>query len=78
MYLSKLGVLACIACARDHCNGIDTLYRNYVHNKLTVGPDLAHSLDANVAHSAKNRSDLSDNAVYVSRSKGTNIVLASA
>ena len=34
------------------------------------GPDPAHSLDANVAHSTKIRSNLSDNAPYVSRAEG--------
>ena len=67
-------VLACIACASDRCNTIDTLLRNNVRNKLLEGPDPAHSLDANVAHSTKNRSDLSHNAQYVSRAKGTNFV----
>ena len=67
-------VLACIACASDRCNAIDTLWRNHVHNKLIEGPDPAHSLDANLANPTKNRSDLSDNAPYVSRAKGTNFV----
>ena len=43
-------VIACIACASDRCNAIETLGRNHVHNKLIQGLDLAHSLDANVAH----------------------------
>ena len=76
MYCSRRRVLACAAYARDRCNGIDTLHRNHVHNKLTEGRDPAHSLDANVTHSTKNRSDLSDNASYVSRAKGTNFVPA--
>ena len=74
MDCSRRRVLAYIACASDHCNAIDTLSRNHVHNKLMEGPDPAHSLDVNVAHSTKNRSDLSDNASYVSRAKGTNFV----
>ena len=52
-------VLACIACASDRCNAIETLRRNHVHIKLIEGPDPAPSLDAHVAHSTKNRSDLS-------------------
>ena len=40
------------------------------------GLDLAHPLDANVAHSTENRSDPSDNAPYFSRAKGANFVLA--
>ena len=63
MDCSRRRVLACIACASDRCNAIDTLCRNHVHDKLTEGPDPAHSLDANVAQSTKNRSDLSDNAL---------------
>ena len=47
----RRGVLACIACASDYCNAIDT--RNCVHNKRMEGPNLAHSLDAYVAHSTK-------------------------
>ena len=62
---SRRRVLACIACASGRRNAIDTLCRNHVHNRLTEGPDPAHSLDANVAHSTKNRSDLSDKAPYV-------------
>ena len=69
MDCSRRRVLACIACVSDRCNAIDTLRRNHVHNKLMEGPHLAHSLDANVAHCIKNRSDLSDNAPYVSRAK---------
>ena len=41
-----------------------------MHNKLMEGPEPADSLDANVAHSTENRSDLLDNAPYVSRAKG--------
>ena len=74
MDCSRRRVLACIACASDRCNAINTLCRNHVHNKLIEGPDSAHSLDANVTHSTKNRSDLSDKAPYVSRAKGTNFV----
>ena len=70
MDCSRRRVLACIACASERCNAIDTLCRNHVLNKLTKGLDPTHSLDANVAHSTKNRSDLSDNAPYVSRAKG--------
>ena len=62
-------VLECIACASNRCNAIDTLRRNHVHNKLMEVPDPTHSLD--VAHSTENRSDLSDNAPYVSRAKDT-------
>ena len=38
-----------------------------MHNKQMEGPEPAHSLDANVALSTKNRSDLSDNAPYVNQ-----------
>ena len=58
MACSRRRILACIACVSERCNAIDTLCRNHVHNKLTEGPDPAHSLDADVAHSTKNRSDL--------------------
>ena len=64
MDCSRRRILACIACASERCNAIDTLCRNHVHNKLTEGPEPAHSLDADVAHSTKNRSDLSDKAPY--------------
>ena len=63
MDCSRRRVLACIACASDRCNAIHTLSRNHVHNKLMEGPNPPHFLDANVAHSAKNRSDLSNNAL---------------
>ena len=53
MDCSRRRVLAYIPCNSDRCNAIDTLRRNHVHNKLMEGPDLAHSLDANVAHSVK-------------------------
>ena len=76
MDCSRRRVLECIACASDRYNAIDTLCRNHVHNKLMEGPDPAYSLDANVAHSTKSRSDQSDNAPYVSRGKGTNFVPA--
>ena len=76
MDCSKRRVLACMACASDRCNAIDTLCRNHVHYKLMEGPDLAYSLDANVAHSTERRSDLSDNAPYISKAKGTNFVPA--
>ena len=75
MDCSRRRVLACIACASDRCNAIDTLRGNHVQNKLIEGIDPAHSLDADVAHSTKNRSELSDNALYVSRKKGTNFVV---
>ena len=65
MDCSRRRVLECIACASERCNAIDTLCRNHVHNKLTEGPKPAHSLDADVAHTTKNRSDLSDKAPYV-------------
>ena len=39
MDCSRRRVLACIACASDHGNAIDTLYGNHVHNKLMEGPD---------------------------------------
>ena len=45
-----------------------------MHNKLMEGPKSADYLDAKVAHSTKNRSDLKDNASYVSRAKGNNFV----
>ena len=73
MNCSRRRVLACIACASDRSNAIDTLRRHHVHNKLMEAPDPAHSRDANVAHSTKNRSDLSDNAPYIPRAKGTKI-----
>ena len=38
------------------------------------GPDPPHSLNVNVAHSTENRSDLSDNAPYVSKAKGSHFV----
>ena len=69
-------IRACMACASDRSNAIDIVWWNHVHNKLMEGPHPAHSLDANVAHSTNNRSDLSDNAPYVSRAKGTNFVSA--
>ena len=53
MDCSRRRVLACIACASDRCNAIDTIRRNHVHNKLMEGLDHAHSLDANVADSTK-------------------------
>ena len=53
MDCSRHRVLACIACASDRCNAIETLRWNHGHNKLVEGPDSAHSLDANVAHSTK-------------------------
>ena len=65
MDCSRRSVLACIACASDRCNAIETLSRNHVHNKLIEGPHPAHSLDANVAH----LTDLSNNAPYVTREK---------
>ena len=74
MDCSRRRVLECIACASERCNAIDTRCRNHVHNKLTEGPEPAHSLDAVVAHSTKNRSDLPDKASYVPRAKGTNFV----
>ena len=77
MDCSRRIVLECIACASERCNAIDTLSRNHVHNKLTEGPETAQSLDADVAHSTKNRSDLSDKTPYVSRAKCTNFVPAS-
>lgn len=43
-------VLACMEFATVHCNAIDTLSHNRVHNKLIEGPDPAQSLPANVAH----------------------------
>ena len=43
MDCSRRRVLACIACASDRCNAIDTLWRNHVHSKLMDGPDPAHS-----------------------------------
>ena len=55
MDCSRRKALACIACASDRCNAINTLRRNHVHNKLMEGPDPAQSLDASVAHSTKNR-----------------------
>ena len=58
MDCSRRRVLACITFASDRCNAIDTLLRNHVHYKLMEGPSPAHSLDANIAHSTKNRSDL--------------------
>ena len=64
MDCSRRRVLACIACASDRCDAIGTLDRNHVHNMLMEGLDLAHSLDANVNNSTKNRSDLSDYAPY--------------
>ena len=67
MDCSTRRVLACIACASDRWNAIDTLCRNHVHNKLMEGLDRAHSLDANVVHSTKIRSDLSDNATFISK-----------
>ena len=63
MDCSRRRVLECIACASERCNAIDTLCRNHVHNKLTEAPEPAHSRDADVAHSTKNRSDLSDKAM---------------
>ena len=67
-------VLACIACAGESCNAIYTLLWDDVHNKLMEGHDPPHSLDANVAHSTKNRSDLLYNAPYVLKVKGTHFV----
>ena len=70
MDCSRRRVLACIACASDRCDAIDTLCRNHMHNKL-MGHGPAHSLDANVAHSPKKRSDLKHNASYVSRANSS-------
>ena len=53
MDCSRRRVLECIAPASERCNAIDTLCRNHVHNKLTEGPEPAHSLDADIAHSTK-------------------------
>ena len=44
MDCSRRRVLACIACASERCNAIDTLCRNHVHNKLTEGLGPEHSL----------------------------------
>lgn len=57
-----------MACANDHCNAIDTLYM------LVEGPHPAHPLETKYAHSNYQRSNLIDNALYVTRAKGTNIV----
>ena len=75
MDCSRRRALACIACASNRCNAIDTISRNHVHNKLTKGPDHKLSLDATVAHYTKNRSHLLENASYVSKAKSTNFAL---
>ena len=75
MDCSKRWVLARKTCATDRCNAIDTVSLNHEHNTLQETPDLAHSLEASVAHLTKNRSDLSDNAPYVSKAEGTNYYL---
>ena len=66
MDCSRRRVLTCVACASDHCNACAILWRNHMHNMLIEGPDLAHSLETNVAHSTQNRSDLLYIALYVS------------
>ena len=43
MDCSRRRVLACLACARDRCNAIDTLSWNHVQKKLVKDPDPAHS-----------------------------------
>ena len=47
MDCSRCRVLECIACASERCNAIDTLCRNHVRDKLTEGPEPAHSLSLN-------------------------------
>lgn len=47
-------LLACIACAKDRCNAIDTPSRNFVDNKLIGGPAIARCLKANVVHYTQN------------------------
>ena len=42
-------ILACIACASNRCNAIETLYENHVRNKLVEGPDL-HTLYMLTSH----------------------------
>ena len=51
-----------------------TRCRNHVHNILLDGPDAAQPLEAKDAHSVKNRSDLADKALHVSKANGMNIV----
>lgn len=60
MDFSRCRVLADVTCAGACCNAMDTPSRNHEHNKLIEGPDPPHCLEANVAHSTKSRSDLSD------------------
>ena len=52
--------LACMACASERYNAIETRWRNHVHNILLDGPDAAQPLEAKDAHSTKNRSELAD------------------
>ena len=54
-----------MAYANDRCYAIDTLWRNHVDNELIEG-FILHTLEANVAHLTKKRSDLLDDAPYVS------------
>lgn len=50
---SRRKVLACLVCASDRCHAIDTLRWNHVNNKRMEGPNLATSLEANVANSTE-------------------------
>ena len=64
MDCSRRRVLECIACASERCNAIDTLCRNHVHNKLTEGPEPAHSLDANVVELVCQGTETADSASH--------------
>ena len=55
MVCSRRRVLACIVCASDCRNALDTLSCNHAHNNLIEGPDCAHSLDANIARPINSR-----------------------
>ena len=74
MDCSRCRVLACIACISDHCNAIDTLCRNHVHNKLVEGLHPPHPLEL-TSHTTQKRSGLSDNAPYSSKEEGTNFAI---
>ena len=63
-------VVACIAYGGDRRDAVNNLRRNHVHSKLIEGLGPAHSLDAKVAHSTKQRSDQFDDALHVSEGHG--------
>ena len=58
----------------DRRSATDIVGWTHVDKELIMGFDLAHSLEAAIAHPIKNRLDLTPIAPYVLSAKGTNSV----